>query len=165
MLLATLAHASAQGTLEFIANLTPGQVVPPSGSTYSGSGSFQLEGTAWRYELLFGFPSPNFITTQIRGPAPMGSTGPVIFDLGEPSIAQPGPGDPGSLIYRGSFKLTQNQITDLQSGLWYAEIYTAQFPNGDIRGQIAVVPEPSTIALLGIGGFILFARVKNSFGG
>jgi hypothetical protein len=43
-------------------------------------------------------------------------------------------------------------IAALNSGNTYANIHTANFPGGEIRGQIAqVVPEPSNLLLFGTG--------------
>jgi hypothetical protein len=43
-------------------------------------------------------------------------------------------------------------IAALNSGNTYANIHTANFPGGEIRGQIAqVVPEPSSLLLFGTG--------------
>jgi hypothetical protein len=43
-------------------------------------------------------------------------------------------------------------IAALNSGNTYANIHNANFPGGEIRGQIAqVVPEPSSLLLLGTG--------------
>jgi hypothetical protein len=42
-------------------------------------------------------------------------------------------------------------IAALNSGQTYANIHDATFPGGEIRGQIAATPEPSTLLLLGTG--------------
>ena len=40
-------------------------------------------------------------------------------------------------------------IDDIQAGRAYINFHTTQFPGGEIRG--AIIPEPSSIALLGLG--------------
>jgi hypothetical protein len=36
----------------------------------------------------------------------------------------------------GSATLTDAQIADLKAGLWYANVHSATFPGGEIRGQL-----------------------------
>jgi len=50
----------------------------------------------------------------------------------------------------GSTTITDTQETGLLGGLWYINVHTSQWPNGEIRGQ--VVPEPSSLALLVLAG-------------
>ena len=42
-------------------------------------------------------------------------------------------------------------ITGLNAGRAYVNIHNATFPGGEIRGFAALVPEPASLALLGIG--------------
>ena len=55
----------------------------------------------------------------------------------------------------GSTFIDAGQAADLLVGLWYVNIHTVLHPGGEIRGQVYVadvrVPEPGTLALLGIG--------------
>ena len=43
------------------------------------------------------------------------------------------------------------QLSNILSGHAYINFHTTQFGGGEIRGAILVVPEPSTIVLLGVG--------------
>jgi hypothetical protein len=51
----------------------------------------------------------------------------------------------------GAAVLGAGQAADLLAGLWYVNLHTAAFPGGEIRGQIAVIPEPTTALLVGLG--------------
>jgi len=55
--------------------------------------------------------------------------------------------------FSGSATITDTQEADLLAGLWYVNIHTTMFPNGEIRGQVAAVPvpEPPVIGLLALG--------------
>ena len=51
----------------------------------------------------------------------------------------------------GAVIISAGQATDLLSDLWYLNIHTAAFPGGEIRGQVLLVPEPTTAILMGLG--------------
>jgi hypothetical protein len=56
------------------------------------------------------------------------------------------------------------QLLDLNNGLWYFNIHSSSFGGGEIRGQILPVPEPSTLALIGLGlGGLLVQRSRRRF--
>lgn len=43
------------------------------------------------------------------------------------------------------------QIDNILNGRTYINFHTTQFPGGEVRGQLVVVPEPATMLLLGTG--------------
>ena len=51
----------------------------------------------------------------------------------------------------GAAVLGVGQANDLLAGLWYVNLHTAAFPGGEIRGNISVIPEPTTGLLVGLG--------------
>ena len=54
-----------------------------------------------------------------------------------------------------------DQLNNILTGRSYINFHTVQFGAGEIRGAIQVVPEPYSIALLGIGiAVIAFARFR-----
>jgi hypothetical protein len=150
-LIGSLTGTLAQGTLQFGATLTGANEVPSNSSVYVGSGTFTLDGNSLSYSV--GMVSPFFfpISAGIFGPATTDQTNSLVFDLGNYLIGAPGDGFPGSLGYIGALTLTSQQINDLESGLWYVNFTSSTYPDGEIRGQILSVPEPSVLALLGLG--------------
>jgi hypothetical protein len=53
--------------------------------------------------------------------------------------------------------LTPTQVTELLAGRYYVNVHTGTNGGGEIRGNI-VVPEPSNLALISLGGFFLARR-------
>lgn len=62
----------------------------------------------------------------------------------------------------GNATLSEAQEADLLGELWYINVHTGLHPGGEIRGQILLVPEPATYALmlagLGLVGWVAARR-------
>src|SRR5437588_635812 len=124
ILLVFLAHAGAQGTLQFVAALT-------GNSDASGSGTFSL--TTNRLAYMVQTPA-GFDQGQITGPG-ADPNAPVIFTLHLSFCDPPGPGpNPGRCVFKGSPTLSDDQISQLESGQWYVQAISAN-PANPIQGQ------------------------------
>jgi hypothetical protein len=156
------AFVHAQGTFDFSVFLNGNSEMPPTGSTRTGLGSFTLNGSDLDYTINFSATLDTPTDVTINGPAGPGSTAPSLFDLGAPSLIIPNPPQYPWFVSGTINNLTSGQIDDLKGGLWYVNLFSSPtaYPNGEIRGQIMPVPEPSTFALLGTWAvaFLLWRR-------
>jgi hypothetical protein len=132
-------------------------VLAPTGSQAKGVGVFELDTVTniLSYEILYTdiLLSGAETAAHIHGAADAGKNADVIFPL--PS---------GDYKEGVTVALTPAQVADITADKWYVNIHSAAFPNGEIRGQIKVVPEPSTLVLAGMGlvGGVLVLRRRRS---
>jgi hypothetical protein len=128
-LAATAGTAGAEVHL-FEAIIDGSQEVPPSGSTATGFASLTYDDITGElsWEIQWSGLSGPPTGMHFHGPAPAGVNAGIQIDVGiisgltSPSI--------------GSTAITAAQGDDLLSNLWYVNIHAAQFPAGEIRGQI-----------------------------
>jgi hypothetical protein len=159
----------AQGTILFESHLGP-----PTGPLY-GPGAELLFGTfTLDSSLLFSgkvyvvdFTEEGTSVALFRASGPS-DPGTLILNFTPGRITTPFPPDPGEREFLINQPLTSLQVTDLLSGNWYVEISGITDPTASILGQttareqIVMVPEPSSIALLALGGLaLLFVAVKS----
>ncbi|HYD19829.1 MAG TPA: CHRD domain-containing protein [Flavipsychrobacter sp.] len=108
-----------------------GQEVPPVTTTGMGLGAFVL---AQHKDRLWFDVTMNGLSSAITGAhlhiAPMGVTGPVVKDL-TPFIS-------GNRIM-GSFD-TLAFLSELMNDSIYINVHTSNYPNGEIRGQLQLMP-------------------------
>jgi hypothetical protein len=119
------ASSSAGLTETYTATLSPGEEVPPA-SNSKGSGSFEMKvdikSNEFTWKLSHGGLTGPATAAHIHGPAAKGANAGVVIPLQGMS---------------GKGKLTQAQYGDLAAGLYYVNVHTPQYPNGEIRGQLA----------------------------
>lgn len=152
------ASLSQATTLQFDIFLDGAQETPPVATPASGTGTLFLDDVTGDYTISGTFQ--DLIGTSnnahIHGPAAVGQ-GPagvvhgLTFDFGVTS----GNYSNGA----GLTTFTAPQMADLINGLYYVNIHSTFQPGGEIRGQILLVPEPGTAALVGLGiGLLAAAR-------
>ena len=160
-LTACITGAQAQS---YIAHLDGAQ---DGGGARQGSGTVNLTLSGLGLSLSGSYSG---ITTpisagHIHGPGAPGVNVGVIYDLFGAGIIT----GTTSGTYSGTVTLipaapgystTAQQISDLNAGLWYLNIHDSTFPGGEIRGQISLVPEPSSLALMGLGVGALVLRLR-----
>jgi len=144
--------------------LHPGNEIIPGFSNGSGNeiGSGIFLDTTTRmltlnlaYGSAFGFgdlTGPAF-SWLIHGPSPVGETAPVLFNLEPMHTFAIDPARGGQIS--GSFTLNAQQQDIFLTGRSYINIYTPANSGGEIRGQLVVVPEPQSWALLISGALSL----------
>jgi CHRD domain/PEP-CTERM motif len=66
--------------------------------------------------------------------------------------------------FNGSIAIQPGDVAALLNGQFYFNAHTSLNPNGEIRGQLVVVPEPSTWALfvLGAGGLLCWKQRRKN---
>lgn len=114
---------------EFKATLSGASEVPPTAS--AGRGEFEATYNPSNHELdwrlRFSGLTGTVTAAHFHGPAGPGSNAPVAVPLNSTFVGT---------WQRSEVKLTDAQAADLLAGRWYVNIHTAQFPNGEIRGQV-----------------------------
>ncbi|HUR81840.1 MAG TPA: IPTL-CTERM sorting domain-containing protein [Thermoanaerobaculia bacterium] len=110
----------------FIFHMSGDQEVPPSGSAARGGCYAQLDSATRRLALIctHNVASPTIAHIH-RGAA--GQTGPVLFDLGDPTSPM-----------EATWNMTPADVDDLLAGRLYVNIHAAGRPEGEIRGQMLV---------------------------
>ena len=144
----TLMASQAQAATLFSANLTGSQEVPSNSSTATGFGTVLLNDAENMIAVNLtyaGLTTPATVA-HIHGPAAPGVNAGILFNL-TPALP---PNATSGTIAEQMFSITPTQVGYLKGGLLYFNVHNTTFPGGEIRGQIAAVPESQPLSLFGI---------------
>jgi hypothetical protein len=144
-LLFAVPSAHADPILVYQAFLNGASENPPNGSPATGYGTVTLNALMDHFDVDLTWTGLTASATagHIHGPAPVGVNAAVIFPF---SIV---PGTSGH--FTGTFAINATQLGWLQTGLLYMNLHDANFPAGEIRGQLTPTPEPASLILLSTG--------------
>jgi hypothetical protein len=115
-------------TVNFKADLKGSEEVPPADSAGTGTveATFDTDTKVLTWTITYSGMTGDATAAHFHGPAAAGANaGPVVPIEG--NLASP---------ISGTATLPDQQATDLQAGMWYFNIHTAQFPDGELRGQV-----------------------------
>lgn len=173
----SLPVAANAATQVYSFNLDGLQEVPPNASPAAGSAQFTVDDTldTITFVLTAFNLQGTFAAAHIHGPAMAGVNAGVVFSLTGANAdyagqVMAGPfAIPNSYMLYGANKAAGPSLADLinaQPWMYYVNLHTSAFPGGEIRGQMAPVPEASTYAMmlggLGLVGFMAARRRRSA---
>ena len=112
-------------TTTFIALLNGGQEIPPNTSNASGIAFLTFDGKQLCFAITTTIGGSQETAAHIHGPAAPGEPAGILFPL-----------DAGRAKNGCWSSLDKSVKKALKKGRLYLNIHTADFPNGEIRGQI-----------------------------
>ncbi|HEX8897717.1 MAG TPA: CHRD domain-containing protein, partial [Chthoniobacterales bacterium] len=119
----------------FTANLTGAQETPPTNSSAVGTATILLspDETTARVSLNFSGLSSAQTDAHIHGPAAPGVVGPILFPL------------PSGQVSDFLISVTSTDVANLKNGQLYINVHSANFLNGEIRGQFGSSSSASSV--------------------
>ncbi len=121
--------AAKADTITLTAKLIPETGAPPTGIG-SVVATYDAATTTLSWHITYAGLTGPLVAAHFHGPATPGMDAPPVIPIPPPFL---NPMD-------GSAKLTLDQVSQLLGGLYYVNLHTAAYPNGEIRGQLNVQP-------------------------
>jgi hypothetical protein len=118
--------------LAFTTQLRGANEVPPAATNANGQVDAVLnkDTNLLQWKMTYDGLSGPATAGHFHGPAMVGANAGVALPFNNP-VTSP---------MSGQATLTAAQVADLVAGRWYANIHTAKFPGGEIRGQMTLRP-------------------------
>ena len=123
-------EVAATDRIQFVTNLDGGQETPPVETIANGSGMIYLDRASRK--LLWEI-SYNDLSSPVTGAHFHGPVGPGVAAGVQLKLA-PTNATTNRLV--GEATLTDEQMRQVLAGLWYVNIHTEKYPDGEIRGQV-----------------------------
>lgn len=119
----------SQSSIVYEAVLSGSQEVPANSSAGRGQAevTHNTNTNKLTWKVTYSGVSGPLTGAHIHGAAAPGANAGVVVPFTGNLNAQP---------IQGEATITQAQFGDLAAGLWYVNLHTAQFPGGEIRGQL-----------------------------
>ena len=104
---------------------------PPNDSKGTGvvDSTYDTDTKTLTWTITYQDLTGDVTAAHFHGPAPKGEKADPVVPLTAP-LTSP---------IKGSATLTDDQHDELAKGLWYFNLHTAKYPDGEVRGQMAVV--------------------------
>ena len=122
------AVAAQAEMIKFTTEMTSAAVVPPTDSTATGTAEVTLDTEAKTVTWTFTANdlSGDMTAAHIHGPAGPTESAPPVIDTSAETMT-------------GTAPITDAQVTELMAGMYYLNVHTEKYPDGEIRGQLAVM--------------------------
>ncbi len=130
----SLGTAAMADTLAWTATLDQAQetktLVKVPAATGTAKGTLDTGTGEMTWQIEFSGLSGDAKGMHFHGPAEPGKDAAVVVNIGD----QSGLTSPAV----GNAKLTQSQMKEVEAGMWYINIHTAENPSGEDRGQVMI---------------------------
>jgi hypothetical protein len=115
--------------INFSVELTGTAEVPPNDSAGTGTleATLDTDSKVLKYTITYEGLTGPATAAHFHGPAGPESNAPPVVPIPDDKLASP---------IEGEATLTDDQIADVQNHMWYFNIHTAQYPDGELRGQL-----------------------------
>lgn len=116
--------------VKYTADLAAAEAGTDSAGTGKVDATLDTESKVFTWTITYEGLTGDATAAHFHGPAAVGTNAPPVVPI-DGALASP---------INGNATLTDDQITQLQGGLWYFNVHTAKFPDGEIRGQVVAAP-------------------------
>jgi hypothetical protein len=115
--------------INFSVELTAGAEVPPNDSAGKGTleATLDTDALVLKYTITYEGLTGPAVAAHFHGPADATANAPPVVPIPDDKLASP---------IEGEATVTEDQVKELQNHLWYFNIHTAQYPDGELRGQL-----------------------------